>query len=92
MSYRGFSKSYLNKDGSSIREDLLGGLHTDPATIEKSVLIVRLQHRMAGFTGVFGDNKDGEGRGDAYRFAMEYADEHGSLPSEIPEIMEEVYR
>ena len=92
MSFRGFAKAYLNADGSSVREDLLGGLHTNPSTIEKSVLILRMQHRIAGFTGVFGDNKDGNGRGDAFRFAMEYTDEHGSLPSEIPELMEVVYR
>ena len=92
MSFRGFTKEYLNADGSSIREDLLGGLHTDPNTIEESVLILRMQHRIAGFTGVFGDNKDDMGKGDAYRFAMEYADEHGSLPSEIPALVEVVYR
>jgi hypothetical protein len=51
-----------------------------------------MQHRIAGFTGVFGDNKDGNGRGDAFRFAMEYTDEHGSLPSEIPELTEPVWR
>tara|TARA_R110000744_G_scaffold115804_1_gene216642 strand:+ start:117 stop:395 length:279 start_codon:yes stop_codon:yes gene_type:complete len=92
MPFRGFTKEYLNADGSSIREDLLGGKHTEPNSIEVSVLKLRMQHRIAGFTGVFGDNKDDTGSGDAHRFAMEYVDEHGSLPTEIPEIMEDVYR
>ena len=68
--------------------------------LEDCTLIQALQKNLylyfvcsiAGFTGVFGDNKDGNGRGDAFRFAMEYTDEHGSLPSEIPELMEVVYR
>ena len=58
MPFRGFTKEYLNADGSSIREDLLGGKHTEPNSIEVSVLKLRMQHRIAGFTGVFGDNKD----------------------------------
>tara|TARA_R110002051_G_scaffold135323_1_gene208237 strand:- start:3311 stop:3586 length:276 start_codon:yes stop_codon:yes gene_type:complete len=91
MSFRGFTKGYLNTDGSSIREDLLGGLHVDPSTITEEVLQVRFQHRIAGFTGVFGDNKDAEGKGDAFRFAMDYIEEYGSLP-QAPSVVEVMYR
>lgn len=91
MSFRNFTSEYLNSDRSSVREDLLGGLHTNPEKIPEDVLMLRLQHRMAGFDGVFGDNKDGNGKGDAFRFAMEYADEYGALPIP-PTIKEETWR
>ena len=55
MSFRNFTSEYLNSDRSSVREDLLGGLHTNPEKIPEDVLMLRLQHRMAGFDGVFGD-------------------------------------
>jgi|TARA_R110000744_G_C19365700_1_gene561872 hypothetical protein len=91
MTFRGFTREYITPDGSSIREDLLGGLHVDPATVTEEVLQLRLQHRLAGFKGTFGANKDAEGKGDAFRFAMEYIEEYGELPH-APTVVEEMYR